>query len=164
VTPAADQIDRYRDALEDIATRLLGSDVRARLAVGEAERRIRVSEEQASAALLASLSLVVTRVCIAMLQSKRAATHSEPLATDRLAGATDGDLVAADLGLLADPLVLSLLVVLEALSPAERLAFLLRDMLALSCEETARVIGRSRAETRRLIRRARWRVRTGAVE
>jgi hypothetical protein len=64
--------------------------------------------------------------------------------------------------MLADPVGVALLVVLDTLAPAERLAFVLHDMFALPCEEIAPLVGRSVAATRQLASRARRRIRTAA--
>src|SRR5437764_4799669 len=106
------------------------------------------------------LTTIVSRQCLNMLRS-RASRREEPLdvrVPDPVV--ESGDAVdPAEQGVLADSVGLALLVVLDALEPAERLAFVLHDMFAVPFEEIAGVLGRSPAATRQLASRARRRVR-----
>jgi RNA polymerase sigma-70 factor (ECF subfamily) len=110
------------------------------------------------------LTTVVGRVCLDMLRT-RAARREEPLDTyvpDPLVSPLERIDPEQEV-LLADSVGLALLVVLETLEPAERLAFVLHDMFAVPFDDIAPVVGRSSAATRQLASRARRRVRSAAV-
>jgi RNA polymerase sigma-70 factor, ECF subfamily len=99
---------------------------------------------------------MVARVCLDVLRSRQS-RREEPFVEPELAG--EGAIDPEDEALLADSVGLALLVVLETLSPAERLAFVLHDLFARPFEEIAPIVGRSEAATRQLASRARRRVR-----
>ncbi len=159
----AERFEANRGHLRAVAYRMLGSTSEADDAVQEAWLRLTRSGGDDVENLQAWLTTVVSRVCLDMLRSRRA-RREEPLAPhipDPIVGREDG----ADpehQALLADSVGLALLVVLETLGPAERLAFVLHDMFALPFEEIAPIVGRSPAAARQLASRARRRVR-GAV-
>jgi RNA polymerase sigma-70 factor (ECF subfamily) len=110
------------------------------------------------------LTTVVARVCLDMLRSRQSRREEpfaldapEPAATDTRGTSPEQEV------LLADSVGLALLVVLERLSPAERIAFVLHDLFAVPFEEIAPIVGRSEEATRQLASRARRRVRGAAV-
>ena len=109
------------------------------------------------------LTTVVARVCLDMLRSRQS-RREDPLTPDApepVATGTPGSSPEQE-ALLADSVGLALLVVLDRLAPAERLAFVLHDMFAMPFEEIAPIVGRSAEATRQLASRARRRVRGGA--
>jgi RNA polymerase sigma-70 factor (ECF subfamily) len=111
------------------------------------------------------LTTVVARVCLDMLRSRKS-RREEPLdlhVPEPGVGQQDG-IDPEDEALLADSVGLALLVVLDTLKPAERLAFVLHDLFAVPFDEIARVVGRSETAARQLASRARRRVRGGATE
>jgi RNA polymerase sigma factor (sigma-70 family) len=110
------------------------------------------------------LTTVVARVCLDMLRSRQS-RREEPFTSDapeRVATGTRGSSPEHE-ALLADSVGLALLVVLDRLTPAERLAFVLHDMFAVPFEEIAPIVGRSADAARQLASRARRRVRGGAA-
>jgi RNA polymerase sigma factor (sigma-70 family) len=148
-----------RPRLRAVAYRMLGSLSEADDAVQEAWFRLNRTDAGQVDNLDAWLTTVVGRISLNMLRSRRTRAE-EPLAermpepiVDRLDG-TDPEHEA----LLADSVGLALLVVLETLTPAERLAFVLHDMFAVPFDEIARVVDRSPEATRQLASRARRRV------
>lgn len=155
----AQQFEENRGRLRGVAYRMLGSLNEADDAVQEAWLRLNRSDAGAIDNLSGWLTTVVARVCLDMLRSRGArreeslsAQASEPVAPSQ--PATDPEQEA----LLADSVGLALLVVLDRLSPAERLAFVLHDLFAMSFDEIANVIGKSAAAARQLASRARRRV------
>jgi RNA polymerase sigma-70 factor (ECF subfamily) len=110
------------------------------------------------------LTTVVARVCLDMLRSRQS-RREEPITPDApepVATGTSGSAPEEE-ALLADSVGLALLVVLDRLTPAERLAFVLHDMFAVPFEEIASIVGRSATAARQLASRARRRVRGGAA-
>ena len=158
----AEQFETHRDLLQRVAYRMLGSTGEADDAVQEAWLRLSRSETAGIDNLGAWLTTVVARVCLDVLRSRKA-RREEPLegefepAADH--GATSDPERAAEF---ADNVGLALLVVLEALAPAERVAFVLHDMFDLPFEEIAPIVGRSPTAARQLASRARRRVRGSA--
>jgi RNA polymerase sigma-70 factor (ECF subfamily) len=110
------------------------------------------------------LTTVVARVCLDMLRSRQS-RREEPFTPDAPEPAATGTRGSSpeQEALLADSVGLALLVVLDRLTPAERLAFVLHDMFAVQFEEIAPIVGRSAEATRQLASRARRRVRGGAA-
>src|SRR3954447_24068627 len=160
----AERFEDHRAQLGAVAYRMLGSPSEAEDAVREAGLRLSRSDAAAVDTLGGWLTTVVGRVCLDMLRARRARREDyvgtwlpEPLTVADDAG---GD--PAEQALLADSVGLALLVVLEALTPAERLAFVLHDMFAVPFDEIAPIVGRSPEATRQLASRARRRVRAGA--
>ena len=156
----AEQIETHRGRLRAVAYRMLGSVAEADDAVQEAW--IRVSRADASDVenMGGWLTTVVARVCLNMLRSRKSrreeslhARVPEPI-LDREDG-VDPEHEA----LLGDSVCLALFVVLETLAPAERVAFVLHDVFAVSFEEIAPIVGRSPTAARQLASRARRRVR-----
>src|SRR5205085_10102743 len=108
---------------------------------------------------------VVARVCLDMLRSRKS-RHEESLderVPDPIVSHEEG-IDPEQEALLADSVGLALLVVLDTLNPAERLAFVLHDLFGVPFDEIANVLGRSETATRQLASRARRRVRGGAIE
>jgi RNA polymerase sigma-70 factor (ECF subfamily) len=149
-----------RESLRAVAYRMLGSASEAEDAVQEAWLRLSRSGADGVDNLSAWLTTVVSRVCLDMLRSRRS-RREEPLPdvapepAPLAAAAIDPEREA----LLADAVGPALLVVLDALAPAERLAFVLHDMFAVPFDEIGAVLGRSPAAARQLASRARRRVR-----
>jgi RNA polymerase sigma-70 factor (ECF subfamily) len=160
----ADRFEAHRRHLHAVAYRMLGSASEADDAVQEAWLRLSRSDTSDVDNLAGWLTTVVSRVCLNMLQSRKTRRES-PLD----AGGDPVDLPAADLPDPADEVVLAdsvgsaLLVVLETLSPAERLAFVLHDLFAVPFDEIATIIGREPAAARQLASRARRRVQGASV-
>lgn len=154
----ATTFEQHRPRLTALAARMLGSKVEADDALQEAWIRFSGADTSGVENLGAWLTTVVSRVCLNILQSRR--TRSSDL--------FDADLAATTLNetepdpeseaLLADSVGLALLIVLDSLTPTERVAFVLHDMFALPFEEIAPIIGRTAAATRQLASRARRRV------
>ena len=155
----AAQFEEHRPRLRAVAYRMLGSLTEADDAVQETWLRLSRAGTPGIENLAAWLTTVVSRVCLDLLRS-RTQRREEPLdAFENGAGGLDPEQEA----LLADSIGLALLTVLDTLSPAERLAFVLHDTFGVSFEEIARIAGRTPAATRQLASRARRRVRAEAV-
>src|SRR5947199_10874715 len=160
MTDLAARFEQHRDHLTRVAYRMLGSLTEAEDAVQEAWLRLGRADTEAVANLGGWLTTVVARVCLDVLRARRA--RREDYAGDWL----PEPVVRVDTGddpeqeaLLADSVGLALLVVLEMLTPAERLAFVLHDTFALPFDQIAPIVGRSTEATRQLASRARRRVR-----
>jgi RNA polymerase sigma-70 factor (ECF subfamily) len=157
----ARQFEEHRPRLRAVASRLLGSGTEADDAVQEAWLRLNRTEPGTVENLGGWLTTVVGRVALNMLRS-RATRREEPLdgfAAD--GGGTDGpvdEADPADSAVLADSVGMALLVVLETLTPAERLAFVLHDLFDVPFDEIATVVGRSPTAARQLASRGRRRV------
>jgi RNA polymerase sigma factor (sigma-70 family) len=158
------QFEADRPRLQAAAYRMLGSRSEAEDAVQEAWIRLSRSEAGGIENVGAWLTTVVARVCLDMLRSRRS-RGEEPLGPrvpERVIG--QGDAFDAEHEMvLAESVGLALLVVLEALAPAERVAFVLHDMFGLPFDDIAPIVGRTSTATRQLASRARRRVRGGAV-
>ncbi|MFF9003208.1 sigma-70 family RNA polymerase sigma factor [Streptomyces achromogenes] len=152
----AERFEAYRGHLRAVAYRMLGSTAEAEDAVQEAWVRLSRSGSGEVTNLGGWLTTVVGRVCLDMLRSRR--TRGEEPLESRLP-APSGEPDPAQRALLADSVGLALLVVLDTLSPAERLAFVLHDMFGVPFEEIAGILGRTPASARQLASRARRRVR-----
>ena len=158
----AEQFEAHRDHLQRVAYRMLGSTGEADDAVQEAWLRLSRAEAAGIDNLGGWLTTVVARVCLDTLRSRKS-RREEPLDGEPQPAA--GHERAADPereAELADNVGLALLVVLEALAPAERVAFVLHDMFDLPFEEIAPIVGRSPTAARQLASRARRRVRGSA--
>ncbi|MGY4739994.1 sigma-70 family RNA polymerase sigma factor [Streptomyces sp. ATMOS53] len=159
----ADSFEAQRGRLRAVAHRMLGSAAEADDAVQEAWVRLSRSESGEIDNLAGWLTTVVGRVCLDMLRSRRS-RGEEPLenwTSDR----SDPSAVPgpAQDALLADSVGVALLVVLDTLTPAERLAFVLHDLFGVEYEEVAGIVDRTPEAARQLASRARRRVR-GAEE
>ena len=160
----AEQFEENRAHLRSVAYRMLGSLSEVDDAVQEAWLRLSRAETAGIANLGGWLTTVVARVCLDMLRSRKSRREEPftPHAPEPVATGTSGSSPEYE-ALLADSVGLALLVVLDRLTPAERLAFVLHDMFALPFEEIAAIVGRSTTATRQLASRARRRVRGGAA-
>jgi RNA polymerase sigma factor (sigma-70 family) len=159
----ADRFEAHRTHLKAVAYRMLGSLREADDAVQEAWLRLSRAETGDIENLGGWLTTVVGRVCLDMLRS-RTSRREVPLDSrlpDPIVSRADGGDPEQE-ALVADAVGLALLVVLESLRPAERLAFVLHDMFAVPFEEIAPIVGRSPAAARQLASRARRRVRSAA--
>jgi RNA polymerase sigma factor (sigma-70 family) len=160
----AERFEENRAHLRAVAYRMLGSLSEADDAVQEAWVRLARSDPRRIENLGGWLTTVVGRVCLDMLRSRRS-RREQPLDArmpDPIVSLND-HIDPDQEALLADSVGLALIVVLETLAPAERLAFVLHDMFAVPFDEIAPVVGRSPAATRQLASRARRRVQGAAV-
>lgn len=158
----AERFEQNRDHLRAVAYRMLGSLNEADDAVQEAWLRLSRTEADAIDNLGGWLTTVVARVCLDMLRARNSRREDE--LDEQLPGQPTKfptSLNPEQEALLADSVGLALMVVLERLAPAERLAFVLHDMFDLSFEEIASIIGRTPVATRQLASRARKRIRGG---
>jgi RNA polymerase sigma factor (sigma-70 family) len=156
----AERFETHRPQLRAAAYRMLGSLSEAEDAVQESWLRLSRSDVSAVRNLGGWLTTVVGRVCLDMLRSRRS-RREDPLEVrlpDPIVGPVDGADPEQE-ALLADSVGLALLVVLDTLSPAERLAFVLHDMFGLSFDEIAPIVDRSPTAATQLASRARRRVR-----
>jgi RNA polymerase sigma-70 factor (ECF subfamily) len=155
--PQTDEFERHRAHLRAVAYRMLGSASEAEDAVQEAWLRLDGSDTDGVANLGGWLTTVVARVCLDMLRSRRARRedYAGTWLPEPIVSVQDGP---EDEAVLADSVGLALLVVLDTLTPAERLAFVLHDMFAVPFDEIASIVDRSEAATRQLASRARRRV------
>jgi RNA polymerase sigma factor (sigma-70 family) len=151
-----EEFERNRRHLEAVAYRMLGSRSEAEDAVQEAWLRLSRSDTEAVENLAGWLTTVVARVSLDMLRSRRARREDYVALPEPIVTIEDGP---ADEAVLADSVGLALLVVLDTLTPAERLAFVLHDMFGVTFDEIAAILDRSEAATRQLASRARRRVR-----
>jgi RNA polymerase sigma factor (sigma-70 family) len=159
----AERFEANRTHLRAVAYRMLGSVSDADDAVQESWLRLSRSDAGDVENLRAWLTTVVARVCLDMLRS-RTSRREEPLGPhvpEPIVSREDGGDPEQE-ALLADSVGLALLVVLETLAPAERLAFVLHDMFAVPFDEIAPIVGRSPAAARQLASRARRRVQGAA--
>ena len=160
----AERFEEHRTHLRAVAYRMLGSLSEVDDAVQEAWLRLSRADATGIDNLGGWLTTVVARVCLDMLRSRQS-RREEPFTPDApepVATGTSGSSPEQE-ALLADSVGLALLVVLDRLTPAERLAFVLHDMFAVPFEEIAPIVGRSAEATRQLASRARRRVRGGAA-
>ena len=153
----ANRFDAERPRLRSVAYRIVGTVGEADDAVQEAWLRLQRTDVDAIENLEAWLTTVTARICLNIVRDRR--TH------ESLDGFTHEPLISTDAtgdpeqeALLADAVGVALQVVLDALSPAERLAFVLHDMFAVPFDEIAAMLERSPAATRQLASRARRRV------
>jgi RNA polymerase sigma factor (sigma-70 family) len=160
----AERFEAERRRLRAVAYRMLGSVAEADDAVQEGWLRLSRSDAGDIENLGGWLTTVVGRVCLSMLRERKARREQpldphlpEPIVT------SDDQLDPEQEALLADSLGLALLVVLEELAPAERLAFVLHDMFEVPFDEIASILGRSSESARQLASRARRRVRGAPV-
>lgn len=156
----AARFEEQRPRLTAVARRMLGSSTEAEDAVQEAWLRLSRSDATAIENLAGWLTTTVSRVCLNMLQARR----SRPEVALEVDG--PGAIAAGEAGLdpeeeavLADSVGLALLVVLDTLTPTERVAFVLHDVFAVPFAEIGPVLGRGEPAVRQLASRARRRVR-----
>ncbi len=157
----ANRFERQRPQLSAVAYRMLGSLTEADDAVQESWLRLQRTDAEQIDNLEPWLTTVIARICLNILRSRRTRGEQplnsflpEPIIDNPVAG-TDPEHEA----LLADAVGIALQVVLDTLSPAERLAFVLHDMFAVSYEEIAGILGKSPEACRQIASRARRRVR-----
>jgi RNA polymerase sigma-70 factor, ECF subfamily len=154
----AERFEANRAHLRAVAYRMLGSGSEADDAVQEAWLRLSRTDNSEVDNLAGWLTTVVGRVCLDMLRSRKS-RREEPIdaqTPEPVASREHGD--PEHEALLADSVGLALLVVLDRLTPAERVAFVLHDMFDLPFEEIAPIVGRAPAAARQLASRARRRV------
>jgi RNA polymerase sigma factor (sigma-70 family) len=160
----AERFEEHRTHLRAVAYRMLGSLSEVDDAVQEAWLRLSRADATGIDNLGGWLTTVVARVCLDMLRSRQS-RREEPFTPDApepVATGTQGSSPEHE-ALVADSVGLALLVVLDRLTPAERLAFVLHDMFAVPFEEIAPIVGRSPEAARQLASRARRRVRGGGA-
>lgn len=161
----AEQFEENRTHLKAVAYRMLGSLGEADDAVQEAWIRLSRSDAGEIRDLRAWLTTVVARVSLNMLRSRKR-RHEEPMdlrMPEPIVDPVDGTDPEHE-ALLADSVGLALLVVLETLKPAERLAFVLHDMFGIRFEEIGQIIDRSPQAARQLANRARKKVQEARTE
>ena len=164
----AEQFERHRAHLRAVAYRMLGSASEAEDAVQESWMRLGRTDVSGVKNLRAWLTTVVARVCLDLLRT-RTARREDPLDEDAEGAVHVPDPVIARAdsdpesdAMLADSIGLALLVVLETLEPAERLAFVLHDVFGMTFDEIAPIVDRSPVAARQLASRARRRVQNKA--
>jgi RNA polymerase sigma factor (sigma-70 family) len=158
----AQQFETYRPHLRAVAYRMLGSRSEADDAIQESWLRLARSDPEAINDMRAWLTTVVGRICLDMLRARRASREQyvgswlpEPTLNQDGPAGPEGPEEHAEL---ADSVGMALLVVLETLTPAERLAFVLHDVFAMPFEEIATVLDRTPDAARQLASRGRRRV------
>lgn len=151
----AKNFEERRNHLKAVAFRMLGSEGEAEDAVQETWTRLAQSDSEHIENLTGWLTTVVARVCLDMLRSRKS-KREEPL-QEELHDIADEDLETNFI--VADSVGSALLIVLEQLSPAERIAFVLHDLFDLPFNEIAPIIGHSEENARQLASRARRRIR-----
>jgi RNA polymerase sigma factor (sigma-70 family) len=155
-----ERFEENRPRLRGVAYRMLGSLSEAEDAVQEAWLRLNRTDAATLDNLGGWLTTVVSRVCLDMLRSRKS-RREEPLDVQ----VTEASVVPGEAGdpeaeaVLADSIGLALLVVLDTLTPAERLAFVLHDLFAMPFDEIGSIVGRSPAAAKQLASRGRRRVR-----
>ena len=154
--------ESHRSHLRAVAYRMLGSAGEADDAVQEAWLRLNSSNTSEVANLGGWLTTVVSRVCLDMLRSRRS-RREEALDAEVVEPIADTQSDPEQEALLADSVGVALLVVLEMLSPAERVAFVLHDVFDLPFDEIAPIVDRTPDAARQLASRARRRVRGGEI-
>jgi RNA polymerase sigma-70 factor (ECF subfamily) len=153
----AAQFEASRPRLQSLAYRMLGSPTEAEDAVQEAWIRLSRSDAQSIDNLGGWLTTVLSRVCLGVLRSRRT-QREDPFEPDEPESELAGPEEEA---VLADTMGPALLLLLETLTPSERLAFVLHDLFAVPFEDIAPIVGRSPAAARQLASRARRRVQGG---
>jgi RNA polymerase sigma factor (sigma-70 family) len=160
----ADRFEANRTHLRAVAYRMLGSVGEADDAVQEAWLRLSRSDADEIENLRAWLTTVVGRVCLDMLRSRKSRREEQlgPQMPDPIVSHED-EIDPEHEALLADSVGLALFVVLETLTPAERLAFVLHDMFGVPFDEIAAIVDRSPGAARKLASRARRHVKGAPV-
>ena len=160
----AERFEAHRTHLRAVAYRMLGSLSEADDAVQESWIRVSRADTSGVENLAGWLTTVVARVCLNMLHSRKARREA-PLGVrmpDPIVSRADG-VDPEHQALLAESVGLALLVVLESLAPAERVAFVMHDVFAVPFDEIAPIVGRSPTAARQLASRARRRVQGAAT-
>ena len=161
----AEQFEANRPHLRAVAYRMLGDLTEADDAVQESWLHLSRADTSGVKNLGGWLTTVVARVCLDLLRSRksrREETLSEDVPEPSISPESGGDPEYE--ALMADSVGLALLVVLDTLTPAERLAFVLHDLFDVPFDEIAPIVGRTPTTARQLASRARRRVRGGTVE
>jgi RNA polymerase sigma-70 factor (ECF subfamily) len=154
-----ERFEQHRSHLLAVAYRMLGSVSEADDALQETWLRIRDRDAGSVENMQAWLTTIVGRVCLNILRSRRTRREDPSAHVPDPVVSFDEDLDPEHEALLADSVGLSLLVVLDALSPAERLAFVLHDVFGVPFADIANALDRSEAAAQQLASRARRRVR-----
>ena len=154
--------ESHRSHLRAVAYRMLGSASEADDAVQETWLRLNNSNTNEVANLGGWLTTVVARICLDILRSRRS-RREEALDAEVVEPIADTKSDPEQEALLADSVGIALLVVLDTLSPAERVAFVLHDVFDLPFDEIAPIVDRTPDAARQLASRARRRVRTGEI-
>lgn len=164
-TYLADQFERHRPHLRAVAYRMLGSVSDAEDAVQEAWVRLDRSDPGGTSDLRGWLTVVVGRISLDMLRARRARreAYSGSWLPEPLVRPVENESPEQD-AVLADSVGLALLVVLETLTPAERLAFVLHDVFGVPFDDIAGIVERTPAASRQLASRARRLVRASAPQ
>jgi RNA polymerase sigma factor (sigma-70 family) len=160
----AERFEAYRSHLRGVAYRMLGSTAEADDAVQEAWIRLARTDTSDVDNLRAWLTTVVGRVCLNMLRSRktRSETTLDTHVPDPIVSPEEG-VDPEQEALLGDSVGLAMLVVLDSLAPAERVAFVLHDVFAVPFDEIAPIVGRTATAARQLASRARRRVQGAPV-
>lgn len=157
-----EQFEAHRNHLQSVAYRILGSRNEADDAIQESWIRFSHSDTSRVENMGGWLTTIVSRVCLDMLRSRKSRPEDLTMASipEPVTSHQDGSDPEHEV-LMADSVGFAMLVVLEKLNPAERIAFVLHDIFALSFSEIAPIIGRNEVATRQLASRARRRVHGG---
>jgi RNA polymerase sigma factor (sigma-70 family) len=158
----AESFEQHRAHLRSVALRILGSQSEAEDAVQESWLRLSRSDTRDVANVGGWLTTVVARVCLDVLRSRK--SHAEVPIEEEAECYGEPTVDPEQELLLASSLGPALLIVLDALAPAERVAFVLHDLFGVSFEEIGPILGRSAVATRQLASRARRRVQGAATE
>jgi RNA polymerase sigma factor (sigma-70 family) len=153
----AEHFERHRAQLHSAARRMLGSDSDADDALQEAWIRISLADTSSIENPAGWLTTIVARVCLSMLRARKVRADLPTDDAEPIRDLTESG--PEDRAVEADMVGVALLVVLEHLTPAERLAFVLHDVFDLPFDEIAPIVGRTPAAARQLASRARRRVR-----
>jgi RNA polymerase sigma factor (sigma-70 family) len=159
--PVAEAFEAQRDRLRAVAYRVLGSHADAEDVVQEAWLRLSRQDAATIDNLAGWLTTVVGRISLDVLRSRQArpeASYDDGLPD--LVVTLDAGAAPEDGAVVADPIGLALLVVLDALRPSERLAFVLHDLFGVPFDEIGRILGKSTDATKMLASRARKKVQT----
>lgn len=161
----AEQFEANRPHLRAVAYRMLGSLAEAEDAVQESWLHLNRSDTSDVENLGGWLTTIVARICLDMLRSRKSRREEslEASLPEAVMGG-EGGIDPEEEALLADSVGIALLVVLDTLNPAERIAFVLHDLFGVPFEEVASIVGRSPTAARQLASRARRRVQGAATE
>jgi len=155
----AQEFDERRTHLQGVAYRMLGSGAEADDAVQEAWMRAQRAGTSDVTNLGGWLTTIVARVCLDMLRSRKS-RREEPIDDPQTAAAEPVENVTPESeAVLADSVGMAMMIVLDSLAPAERVAFVLHDLFDVPFNQIAPIVGRSEPATRQLATRARRRVR-----